>query len=814
MKPLCLNLKGFTGIRDGLGRDELTLDLEALAAGAQLVALVGPNGTGKTTIIDNAHPYRLMPSRATSASVGGFSYYDHLCAPEGGKDLEWMHEGRRFRSQLVFRMNGARRTEAFLHEWKDGRWAPVVMPDGTRSDGKTDTYDRCIEGLLGSPETFFTSAFHAQNRRQLSAYRPSEVKGLLVELLGLEQIRAVGQNAGRVAALLQQALEGRRAALARHRSMEQVVRELRGSVEEAQARIRSAADRKAAAQVSMQAAQQELVEREAERAAAAGVETLRQSVQVQVAELARRKASLGDAQSRFVADLKARRTRADSALRVAEQSAEEARERLRRDRAAAQALLARRDAITAAVERLPVLPEQERAARTALRAAEETAERCTRIRQRLQVLTANRQGLEREAGAAALRAQQLRERFQLTQQVPCSGTDLLGTCMLLANAREAQVLQPSADLEIASVRQEIATLDAECDALHRGLAGLGDTAAALARARASLDTVIEQRRVAQAEAALAEPLRHAQDRLVAIAAEAAAIEQRAAQATARDECALCDAAEHEAGERHAGEVTELDAALARLAQQLAGLPPPLDGGKHAAAELAASRARRVLAEADGAHADAMTRHARLAGQLQSAVAHLGEGQTAVTAAAHLEAELALWTALTKALGNDGVIALCIDDAGPTLASLTNELLMGCYGPRFTVSITTQVETARKDLKEGFDVIVFDAETGASKSVGMMSGGERVWIDEALTRAIAVYLAQSAGRRYQTLFSDEADGPLDPERKRMFMAMKREVLRLGGYEQELFISQAPELREFADCVIDVGRLAAGQELVPC
>ena len=87
-----------------------------------------------------------------------------------------------------------------------------------------------------------------------------------------------------------------------------------------------------------------------------------------------------------------------------------------------------------------------------------------------------------------------------------------------------------------------------------------------------------------------------------------------------------------------------------------------------------------------------------------------------------------------------------------------------------MSITTQVETARKDLKEGFDVIVFDAETGASKSVGMMSGGERVWIDEALTRAIAVYLAQSAGRRYQTLFSDEADGPLDPERKRMFMAM--------------------------------------------
>ena len=50
--------------------------------------------------------------------------------------------------------------------------------------------------------------------------------------------------------------------------------------------------------------------------------------------------------------------------------------------------------------------------------------------------------------------------------------------------------------------------------------------------------------------------------------------------------------------------------------------------------------------------------------------------------------------------------------------------------------------------------------------------------------------------------DEADGPLDVERKRMFMAMKREVLRLGAYEQEFFVSQSPELTALADAVIDL------------
>jgi exonuclease SbcC len=89
----------------------------------------------------------------------------------------------------------------------------------------------------------------------------------------------------------------------------------------------------------------------------------------------------------------------------------------------------------------------------------------------------------------------------------------------------------------------------------------------------------------------------------------------------------------------------------------------------------------------------------------------------------------------------------------------------------------------------------------------MSGGQKVWINECLTRGIALYLAQNTGQPYQTLFSDESDGPLDPERKVQFMRMKREVLRHGGYQREFFISQTPDLVAEADAVIDVQALAA-------
>ena len=46
---------------------------------------------------------------------------------------------------------------------------------------------------------------------------------------------------------------------------------------------------------------------------------------------------------------------------------------------------------------------------------------------------------------------------------------------------------------------------------------------------------------------------------------------------------------------------------------------------------------------------------------------------------------------------------------------------------------------------------------------------------------------------------------------MFMQMKREVLRLGGYAREFFVSQTPELTQMADVVIDVGAFSKSRTL---
>lgn len=156
-----------------------------------------------------------LPSRVALAGAGGFSYYDHVYLPESVKDLTWAHEGRCYRSQIVIRLNGRRRTEAFLHTLDDaGCWRPVQLDDGMQSDGRVETYTRCVESLCGSAETFFTSVFAAQGKRQLSTYRNAEIKTLLADLLGQEEIQELGQKAAEIVRLLKAGLATQRQELA------------------------------------------------------------------------------------------------------------------------------------------------------------------------------------------------------------------------------------------------------------------------------------------------------------------------------------------------------------------------------------------------------------------------------------------------------------------------------------------------------------------------------------------------------------------------------------------------------------------------
>jgi exonuclease SbcC len=458
MTPISLLLKGFRGIRDGLGRDTLELDFAQLAGDAELIAIVGNNGRGKTTLIENLVPFMVMPSRAGADGLGSFSYYDHVYLPESIKDLVWEHEDVRYRSQLVFRMNGKKKTEAFLHVLKEGRWEPVRLDDGTVSDGKVDTYERCVEGILGSAETYFTSVFSAQGKRQLSAYKNGEIKTLLADLLGLDKIRSVGRQAAETAKLLKAGLAGIRQEGAGLIAEAKQLAPQRAQLGDTQARGEASREGKAAAQKTLDEAKAVLARIAATKELA--LQTVNRRTQ-----LAGERAALIDAGRKALAilDEQAKReaerlTQLDQRITKRAEGQQNKRRTLEQERVKLQRAVASGTGVGRAQHRLPLAQviEQER---------EQRLIRVRRTVERLEALLGNEKlalqrlaTIDREAGQAALKAQELARRFGLTAEVPCAGTELQGICKLLADARDAKALAPSAQIQIARLEQEKASV--------------------------------------------------------------------------------------------------------------------------------------------------------------------------------------------------------------------------------------------------------------------------------------------------------------------------------------------------------------------
>jgi exonuclease SbcC len=75
--------------------------------------------------------------------------------------------------------------------------------------------------------------------------------------------------------------------------------------------------------------------------------------------------------------------------------------------------------------------------------------------------------LEREAGQAALQAEDLSRRLALSNRVPCSGMPMQGQCTLLSDAREAAALAPSAQQRIRQLAAERDSLRLELQACKR-----------------------------------------------------------------------------------------------------------------------------------------------------------------------------------------------------------------------------------------------------------------------------------------------------------------------------------------------------------
>ena len=727
MRPMYLKLKGFKGVRSGSGKDELEVNFSACTG---LVAVAGPNGSGKTTVLDNLHPYRIMPYRAGSYSSRAFSYYNDCYGSDASKEFVFELNGRRYRSLLLIDVE-RKKQEAYLYEEAESEWKAL-------SDGKTDTYDQTVENLLGSPQLFFTSVFRCQDAPRLSDYTRGEIKDIFVELLGIESLKAKGQKAKerkegflKDTEWLRREKERLTAVIDESKKADAEAERLKTVNMDLEKELRLAED-------GIEGKQVELRHIEAQAALYARSLEERGSIEARIREVAgkidKMKGILSRAQTVKDASAELKRYQCKAELLKKEMASLETaltglREREQAGREAERKLLLLRKSLD---ELLLVQKHSEEVLKKDLRLAKETA--------------------------------------GLLGDVPC-GTEHHNRCPLLKNAVKAQKSIPemisrlqasgAAPGKDAGLRKEIRQLEPQLLKLKEAQVELLD---AVRKKQSLSKEIIEVETVIRKAGELGKSLPEVEF----------------------------------AESMYPGLDVELKNLKAELGSFLAG-ENPLAKVKEKERELGILKSKRQE------YIEKLNDIKKLLGGVEKKLvdgeAAIKEIKTLDDRLSFVNAEVSEWALLERAFGNDGVIALEIDDAGPAISSSANDLLASCFGTRFSVKIDTQaVKADGKGTKETFDITVYDSERDESKSLKTMSGGEKVWIEEAVTRAISLYNAQRSGRRYQALFTDEKDGALDFRRKKEFIAMKKRVIELGGYDVEFFISQSPDVQDAADSKI--------------
>lgn len=165
-----------------------------------------------------------------------------------------------------------------------------------------------------------------------------------------------------------------------------------------------------------------------------------------------------------------------------------------------------------------------------------------------------------------------------------------------------------------------------------------------------------------------------------------------------------------------------------------------------------------------------------------------------------------WTRTANDL--EGVRLMEIDAAGPELSEMTNDLLHHCFGPRFTVSINTQRADAKgKKLIDGMDVRVLDTKDGCDRPGNEYSPGQRVFLNEAISLALAQLFCRKFRLREPTLVRDETGNYLDVENVPAYVAMLRRSATLIGASKVIIVSHSPEVQAEADARLEAknGRL---------
>ena len=243
--------------------------------------------------------------------------------------------------------------------------------------------------------------------------------------------------------------------------------------------------------------------------------------------------------------------------------------------------------------------------------------------------------------------------------------------------------------------------------------------------------------------------------------------------------------------------------LAALEQEILTTSEPAlpSAGPDVATLTAALEAKRA------AHAEAVAAIGEARQKLQQAVETAFRVDALVAEQEQLGLDMADWKLL--ALNCKSIANLEVDAAGPYLTETCNHILSTCFGPRFTVKVTTVRTKKDGDEADTCQVMVFDSVTNEDKEGLNFSGGEKSVLNEAISLTLTMFACRQAELSNVTLFRDESGRDFDQDNAFAYMKMLRLVAAdpVLGISKIILVTHDSNLLPLCDSVIDLAALKA-------
>jgi exonuclease SbcC len=789
MKPLRLKLRGAIGIFDGIGQDEIDIDFRKFESG--IVALVGPNGSGKTTILENLHPYLQLASRDGSLS-------NHFRLRDSFRDLTFELKGNIYRSHILIDSHTSK-TEAYLYK-----------NDQALNDGKVNTYKIEIEKLLGTPELYFRSIFSCQNSESITSLTAGKRKDLFIELLGLQKFDLYAEICK-----------------TRADKIDLEASETRGRIEQISIDI----GKKPALLIEISDYERDFailkqsltkLEDDILKAGRIIIENEKklsddQQRKSRLWEIGNELIDIDREAYKMLRDYETEKARVNEQIKIVHDEIDRTKKILEHKKEIEDNSIMLK-LLTSQLKTFEELKDQVLEIEKGISEKRSLYDRQLReyetFLSEMNSIEANlnheRDLLNQRNKNTIMdfesRLEDAKKETSLIDEVPCSvikhgllaDANIGSTCKLLSKANDSKSRIPQLEEKIRfyksgeANKKDLEDLEAKREDIRKKIQSLIKPA--------EIDLQEFETRIRSVGY---DNSRHLEvrkeyedlekgkwsDLLIELRNSESIIKEKAFfLADLNNQIQNFSAKHKEQYEQISGRKADREIGVADLKTSLL-TPADITAMERFNQALSVTTAARKEQsdKLSSVTVDIKFRREMLKNLEESEVEKISLDNQIKEKLYRLE----IYRLLQRACSRDGIPALELDAAGPEVSRIANDLLASTFGSEYQISFeTTKISKDKKKQLETFEIRIYGSE--GEKRIEDLSGGEKVWIETALQEAISIYLSEKSGKEYQTSFQDERDGALDPDSKQHFIDMNRESFKLGRRYYTFMISQTPEI----------------------